>query len=126
MANIITVQSVVTKTSTFNGSSIPIDNTVFPNTPDWTLVVEVQSTGPDTIASFCFADSVNAFTNELAGPRFDCPGGVSVRGGGKRFCLKREDLPSFRFGYANAVLRLELINISGTNPTVTYSAWLEA
>lgn len=125
MPNITVVQAQVTKTATFNGASIAIDNTVFPTTPSWTLVLEASVTGPDTVARFTFQDSVDAFTTVLAGPSVVAPGGVTVRGGGKRFTFSSYDFPDLRFGVASAVLRLALTRITGTSPTVTYSAWFE-
>lgn len=125
MAKITPVQASVTKTATFNGASIAIDNTVFPTTPSWTLVLLVSVTGPDTVARFTFQDSVDAFTTPLAGPGTAVTGGISVRAGEKRYTWCSYDFPDLRFGVASAVLRLALTRITGTSPTVTYSAWFE-
>lgn len=118
------IQALVTKTASFDGASIAIDNTVYPTVPNWTLVLDVQATGPDTVARFQFSDSVDAFTTVLAGPTFVCTGGIA-KANDKRFCLKWYDFPDLRFGVASAVLRVSLTRITGTSPTVSYSAWYE-
>jgi hypothetical protein len=125
---IVTLQSVITKTATFDGPSIAIDNTIYPNVPppDWTLGLEIQALGSDTVARFQFSDSVNAFGTVLAGPTFCISGKIVNPGfGGKIITITKKDFADLRFGVASAVLRLSLTNISGTMPTVTYKSWLQ-
>ena len=120
MATLTQIQALVTKTAAFDGASLSI--AVLGTS--WSLVLEVQATGPDTIARLQFSDSVDAFTTTVAGPTFVAPGGLAAKNS-KRFAIKSYDFPDLRFGVSSAVLRLSLTRITGTSQTVTYQAWLE-
>lgn len=125
MAQIIPVQALVTKTGTFTGASVAVDNTVVPAGTNWTLCLEVQASGSsDATYRFEFDDSVNAFVASIPGPTFSSPGGI-VNKNSKKWSIRKEDFPDLRIGSANAVLRLALTNLQGTTQSVTYQAWLE-
>lgn len=114
------VQAKVTKTAAFNGASVDIS--AIPG--DWTLVLNVQKMTDGATARFNFADSVDAFTAKIAGPSVSLTGKVDPVNP-RRFSFTKKDFPSLRFNAANAVLRLELAELTGSAPSIDYEAWLE-
>jgi hypothetical protein len=114
------IQAKVTKTATFNGSGVDVSGI----SGDWTLVLDVQTVVGDTAVRFGFQDTVDAFTTPLAGPTVSVSGAVALANS-RRFTFKKYDFPGLRCGTASAQLRLAVLAITGTSPSVTYQAWLE-
>lgn len=117
---ITTVQALTTKTAPFNGASVNISGI----TGDWMLKLRVAKLTAGKKCRFVFADSVNAFTNELAGPAYSVEGEIAKEAD-RVFSVRKQDFPSLRFGVANAVLRLELTEVD-SGGSVDYEAWLES
>jgi hypothetical protein len=114
---------VTTQTSTSPFTSAGIDVSMI--TGPWTLVLEVQSSAAlDGVARFTFQDSVDAFTTVVAGPSVTVEG-ASRSANERRWTWTQKDFPDMRFGWGSAQLRLALTRISGTNPSIQYSAWVE-
>jgi hypothetical protein len=98
-------------------------------TGDWTLVLEILGADSGvTAAQIDFETSTNAFSAILAGPVVSFVGQVSSGAAGpyaqpKRYSFKKEDFPGLPFGTASAVLRANLVQLTGGN--VTWQAFLE-
>ena len=119
---ITAVQAKVTKTAAFNGTT-EVDVSGIDG--DWTLVLNIQAAAALTFARFAFEDSVDAFSASLSGPAFSIAG-LTTAQGSRRFAVKKADFPSLRLGTASAVLRVSLTQITGTDASVTYDAWIES
>lgn len=119
MATRTAVQALVTKTAAFNGSSVDISAV----TGDWTLFIRVAKLTAAKKARLGFQDSVDAFTNNLAGPAISVKGEVGTDYD-KVYSFKKQDFPSLRFGTGSAVLRAVLIEIDGSS-SIDYEAWYE-
>lgn len=119
---ILPIQALVTKTGTFTGTGVDVSGI----TGDWTLKIQVatQSATSPTVAQtrFQFTDSVNSFTASLAGPTFSFRGKVSNDADIVR-SFKKADFPDLRLGTANALLRLDLVALTGDS--TSYSGWVE-
>lgn len=111
-----TLQSVTTKTSVYNGAAVDVSGL----TGDWTIVVKVQASGADTQSRFSFVDDLGAAT-----PAFVVPPGIS-KSAPYRVSFRKNDHPDIRVGIAGATLALQLARIAGTNPSITYQAWIES
>lgn len=109
------VQASVSKTGTFNGSSIDISGI----TGDWALEITVQSLSAGGSARLTFDDSVDAFTASLPGPVVHVAGTINQP---KTFVFTKKDWPNLRFGTASAVGRLAIKAISGT---LVYQSFLK-
>jgi hypothetical protein len=120
LINRVVVQAETTQTAPFNGPAIDISTV--PNN-SWTLVLEARSSTADS-ARFCVQDSVDAFTTVVAGPSVEVNGANTLRNT-RRWSFTQRDFPDMRFGTASAVLRLALLKLSGTSPSVQYRAWVE-
>jgi hypothetical protein len=117
----IYVQPGTVQTSTYVGTGVDVSGVVTP----WTLVLEIQSSAAtDGVARFTFQDSVDAFTTVVAGPSVTVEG-ASRPANERRWSWTQKDFPDMRFGWGSAQLRLALTRISGTNPSIQYSAWVE-
>lgn len=124
MATITPVEAKVTRTGAGNSSNLSISAAALATT-DWTLCIEVQAMNDQNLARIGFFDSVDAFTNKIAGPQFSFSGKI-VPEQSKRFYVTKKDFPGLRFGTASAVLRVELAALTGgSSQSITYQAWLE-
>ncbi len=113
---ITSVQPLVTRSAPFSGAT-PVSIASFVG--DWTLVVNVLASGPDTVARMQFTDQLGQ-----ADPVFNVTGGVQ-KNAPLRFSFRRRDFPDAQFGVANATLKLDIALLTGTNPTITYEAWIQ-
>jgi len=120
---ILPVQAKVTKTAIFtpaNSANIDISGI----TSDWTLCIQVAALSPaGAQATFQFQDSVNDFTASITGPS-ESVLGVLTSSNDVVLKVKKYMFPRMRFGVTSAVLRLALVDITGS-ASVTYSAWIE-
>ncbi len=117
----VSVQALTTKTAAFDGSSVDV-HTNPSATTDWTLELEITAlTGT---ARFQFTDSVDAFSNSLAGPTVSCSGTITSAQP-KKYTFTKKDFPDMRFGVASAVLRLSLTAITASTGSVQYQAFLK-
>lgn len=122
--SIVAIEAKNTRTGAGNSSSVNISAAGLANT-DWTLCIEVQAMNDGNTARIGFADSVDAFTNKLAGPQFSFSGKITPDSS-RRFTVTKKDFPGLRFGTASAVLRIELLSLTGgASQSVTYQAWYE-
>lgn len=128
---ITAVQAQVTKTATFDGSSVDVHSITTP----WTLVLEIQAQTSGATTRFQFSDSTNAFSTVLAGPTFSFTGQIGNPSAAiqslkypnvKRVSIKQQDFPDLVIGVTSGVLRLSLTDITGSSASVTYQAWLES
>lgn len=112
-----------TQTAAFVGSGVSISGL----TGAWTLKLNVsnlQSTdGSVPVVRFEFDDSVNSFTGSLAGPTASFKGALGPSYDKVR-SWKQQDFPDLRMGVSNALLRLQLSDISA-NASCTWHAWVE-
>jgi hypothetical protein len=120
MAQMTIIQPVTTKDDVFDGPLLDISHLDYFG--DWTLVGEVLTSGPDTKACFRFDDTEPTQGNFL--PPFTVGGGITDKAS-VRFTFRKHDYPVLQLGVVNQSIRLRLLKITGTNPTVTYRAWLE-
>jgi hypothetical protein len=109
-------------TAAFVGAGIAISS----YTGDWTIALNIQAivdASATPTVRFEFDDSVNSFTGYLCGPTFSAQGAiVSSNDIVKRW--RSYDFPDMRFGVSNALLRLQLTNIT-SGASVSYRAWVE-
>lgn len=118
-----TLQASVVKTGAFNGASLSISNSDYPlGNPDWLLTLNVKALTAGAVALFAVYDSVDAFTNKQPVAVFSVAGKVGAEA--QVFSVKKYQVPSARFGTASAVLRLELVSLTGSSPSVTYEAFV--
>ncbi len=118
--------ALATVTTTTNGTSYAIDNTIFHGPVDWTITFEIRVLSPGATARFAIQDSVDAFATPVTGPCFEIGPGLAGSGAqiGSTYpvyrSFRRKDFPGLRFGVASAVLRCSLILLQGILPSVTY------
>lgn len=121
----MTISTVLAKTTSTAAATGGTQLDISGVTGDWTLVLEVLAMNDGNACRFGFQDSVDAFTNNLAGPTISLSGKLTSSAP-RRFTVTKKDFPNLRCGVASAVLRLNLLEITGSSKSVTYQAWLES
>lgn len=125
----LVLQAVTTSTGAVNGTTYAVDNTVFTSgTPDWSIRFEIRALSAGATARFAIQDSVDNFTTPVTGPCFEI--GPGLTGTGTQIAstypvyrtFTRKDFPGLRFGVASAVVRVALILVQGTLPSITWGA----
>ncbi len=117
-AQTVSATGAVTPTTGLDISGITGDCTVH-------LRVQALSAASGTPkARISLEDSVNAFTASVTSAEVDVQGTV-ISQAEQHYVWKRYQLPSTRFGTASAVLRVNVLGISGTTPSLTLDAWVE-
>lgn len=114
------IQAKVTKTATFDGSSIDISAI----TADWTIILEVLAQNDGDNVRFSFEDSVDAFTTPLQAMSVSTSG-KTTKDGARRYTFFKRDFPNLRMGVSSAVLRLSIVEFTGSSKSVTYQSWIE-
>jgi hypothetical protein len=130
------VQSRVTKTAAFTGSTLNISGI----TTDWTLKLQVEALSDSTstnvpVVRLGFYDTVTDFTASLVGPTISFKGTLA-KTADKVKSFKKQDFPSLRVGVPSAELQLQLLELSAyasgalvptttTTGSCTYRAWIE-
>ena len=125
MAQMISVREETTVTAAGGGPLVDIsllDTKLIGSDAglDWTAVVEVTKSGPDTKAILQFNDTVQGALL----PPIEAPSGINNKTPW-RVSFRQHDYPGQVLGITSQSIQLNLIKISGTNPTITYRAWLE-
>lgn len=130
------IQTRTTITSAAAGSGVDISGI----TGNWTLVLEVMGMNSGDTARFVFEDSVNAFSAALSGPSASVTGQVGSDGTSpfvpganptgyepnvKRYTWNTRDFPSLRFGVTDALLRMNVQEMTGSSKSVTFQAFVE-
>jgi hypothetical protein len=120
------IQSQVTKTAAFGGVWLDTSGVKYGDgsVADWTLKINVSALADGNSARFQFDDSVNGGTANIAGPTFSIKGKIEASYDKVR-SFKKQDFPDLRLGQATSAIRLQLTDIQGTSPSVTYRAWIE-
>lgn len=118
---IVSVAAATTATSAAANAN-EVDISGIAATVDWTLKVEVRNLVGK--ARLQFEDTVNNFSAAIAGPVINVAGPLTKEAP-QTFSFKKRDFPSLRFGTTSAEFRANLTEITGTDATITYVAWLE-
>jgi hypothetical protein len=117
-AQTVTATGAVTPTTGLDISGITGDCTVH-------LRVQGLSAASGTPkARITLEDSVNAFTAVITSAEVDVQGTV-VTQAEQHYVWKKYQLPSTRFGTTSAVLRVNVLGLGGTTPSLTLDAWVE-
>lgn len=114
----VTATGAVTPTAGLDISAI---------TGDFTVKLRVQnlsSASGTPKARITLEDSVTGFTASLPAAEIDVQGSVQTKAE-QAFSWRKYQLPSVRAGVTSAVLRVNVVGLSGTTPTLTLDAWLE-
>lgn len=117
------IQAKVTKTAAFVGADVDISDL----TGDFTIHLKVHKlTGEDAVALFGIVDTVDNFTASKTVRTQDTKGKIDPDGkqGGQHYSWRKRDLKSLRAGVTGAELRLNLVSLTGTAPSVDYEAWI--
>ncbi len=125
-ATITSVQAAVTKTAAFDGTGLDVSGL----SGDFTLKLHVSnmsSASATPTAAFCFEYVAAA---DFTTPYYAWCVQVDKTSASadKVWSIKSSSLPdvvALSWGQTNGKIRLSLIRIGGTTPTVTYDAWLE-
>jgi hypothetical protein len=121
---ITAIQASVTKTAVFTGSGVDISGI----TGDFTLHLRVSALSATDLAkvAFCFEDSVDAFTGKIARATQNFQGtlGQTYNQQDVVVSWRKRELKGIRAGVSSAVLRLNVVDLQGTSPSVTYEAWI--
>lgn len=117
-AQTVTATGAVTATAGLDISGVTKDATIH------LRVQNLSSASGTPIATIQLEDSVNAFTASLPVALTEVQGTVSTQTE-KHFSWRKYELPNCRFGVASSVLRVNVMTLAGTTPTLTLDAWLE-
>lgn len=117
-AQTVTATGAVTPTAGLDISGVTGDCTVH-------LRVQALSAASGTPkAVIQIEDSVNAFTASLPVALQEVQGTIDTKAE-MHFSWRKYQLPAARFGIGSAVLRVNVMTLGGTTPSLTLDAWLE-
>lgn len=94
---------------------------------DYSIIVEVSALSAASgvpSARVQLEDSVNAFTNVIAVEVFHFLGPITSAAPVRKTITNR-DLPALRAGTGSAVLRANVVQLNGTTPSITVTAWVD-
>jgi len=116
------IQDLITRTSTGNGS--PIDISTYTDT-SLTVVTEVTNLTPGTEARLSLQTSTDGFATILEGPVISVLGAIS-NSACLRFSFRiPRDFCDFQSGVGSAFCRLSLTRLTGASPSISYVGFLE-
>jgi hypothetical protein len=114
----VTATGAVTTTTGLDISGITTDCTIH-------LRVQALSSASGTPkATIQLEDSVNGFTAVQPVAVVECQGTIDSKAE-QHFIWRKYQLPNARFGTASAVLRANVMVLSGTTPSLQLDSWLE-
>lgn len=117
-AQTVTGAGAVTPTTGLDISGITGDCTVH------VRVLGLSSASGTPKAGIVLEDSVNAFTAAITRADKNVQGTITSQAE-THFVFKKYELPNTRFGTASAVLRVNVVELLGTTPSLTLDAWVE-
>jgi hypothetical protein len=118
-AQTVTATGAVTATTGLDISGV---------TGDYTVHLRVQglsSASGTPTAAIQLEDTVNAFTAVLPVAVINVQGTVDTKAE-QHFEWRKYQLPTARFGTASAKLRVNVMTLGGTTPSLTLDSWLES
>jgi len=112
-------------TATAPGTSTPV--AIGTLTGDWTLFLNLATfADPTATARFVIEEATSsAFSSPLGLAVFNLAGGFNNAGGVTVSFRKREAAGSDLFGTSGAYARLNIQELNGFLPSVTYNCWIE-
>jgi hypothetical protein len=123
LSYITTGAQTVTGTGPVTGS---LDTSALGATADFTVKLDVTSMTAGAVAIIAIEDTANAtpFSDAVQVAVFHVSGPIVTRAD-DNLNKRRYEIPGTRFGQSNSKLRANVLSLSGTSPSMTFTALLQ-